>query len=74
MCLVHSRATCSCASLFGLRAVAEWAVDAGRGDPLVMGGQGSGVFSTGTYGSVTSYNDVSEGGFTLPGRVFFCNH
>jgi hypothetical protein len=36
-----------------------------------MGGQGSGVFSTGTYGSVTSYNNVGEGGFTLPGRVFF---
>jgi hypothetical protein len=56
--------------LSGLGAVAEWAVDAGRGGPLVMGGQGSGVFSTGTYGSMTSYNDVGEGGFTLPGRVF----
>jgi hypothetical protein len=53
--------------------VAEWAVDAGRGGPLVMGGQGSGVFSTGTYGSMTSYNDVGEGGFTLPSRVFFNN-
>jgi hypothetical protein len=51
-------------------AIAEWAVDAGRGDSLVMGGQGLGVFPTGTYGSVTSYNDVGEGGFTLPGRVF----
>jgi hypothetical protein len=37
----------------------------------VMGGQGLGVFSTGTYGSVTSYNDVGEGGFTLPGLSFF---
>jgi hypothetical protein len=57
--------------LSGLGAVAEWTVDVGRGGPLVMGGQGSGVFSTGTYGSVTSYNDAGEGGFTLPGRVFF---
>jgi hypothetical protein len=36
-----------------------------------MGGQGSGIFSTRTYGSVTSYNDVGEGSFTLCGRVFF---
>jgi hypothetical protein len=43
--------------------VAEWAVDA---DPLVMGGQGSGIFSTGTSGSATSYNTVSEGGYSLP--------
>jgi hypothetical protein len=50
--------------------VAEWAVDAGRGSPLVMGGQGSGVFSTGTYGSMTSYNDVGEGGFTSPVEFF----
>jgi hypothetical protein len=70
LCLVHSWVTSSCASLSGLGAVAEWAVDVGRGGPLVMGGQGSEVFSTETYGSVTSYNDVSEGGFTLPGRVF----
>jgi hypothetical protein len=69
--------------LSGLGAVAEWAVDASRGGPLVMGGQGSevfsietydsgsGVFSIETYDSVTSYNDVGEGSFTLPGRVFF---
>jgi hypothetical protein len=49
--------------LSGLGPVAEWVVDAGRGSPLVMGGQGSWVFSIGTYGSVTSYNDVGEGGF-----------
>jgi hypothetical protein len=71
LCLVRSQAAGSCASLFGLGAVAEWAVDAGRGSPLVMGGQGLGVFSTGTYDSVTSYNDVGEGGFTLPGLSFF---
>jgi hypothetical protein len=35
-----------------------------------MRGQSSEVFSTGTSGFVTSYNDVGEGGFTLPGRVF----
>jgi hypothetical protein len=46
-----------------LGGVAEWAVDA---DPLVMGGQGSGIFSTGTSGSATSYNTVSEGGYSLP--------
>jgi hypothetical protein len=56
--------------LSGLGAVAEWAVDADRDDPLVMGGQGSEVFLTGTYGSVTSYNDVGEDGFTLPDQVF----
>jgi hypothetical protein len=57
--------------LSGLEAVAEWAVDAGRDGPLVMGGQGSRFFSTGTYDSMTSYNDVSKGDFTLPGQVFF---
>jgi hypothetical protein len=35
-----------------------------------MEGQGLGVFSTGTYSSVTSYNDVGEDSFTLRGRVF----
>jgi hypothetical protein len=53
-----------------LRAVVEWTVDVGRDDPLVIRGYGSGVFSTGTYGFVTSYNDVDEDGFTLPDRVF----
>jgi hypothetical protein len=36
-----------------------------------MGDQDSRVFSTGTYGFMISYNDVGEGGFTLPDRVFF---
>jgi hypothetical protein len=71
MCLVHSQATSSCESLSDLWAITEWAVDVSRDGPLVMGGQGSGVFLTGTYGFVTSYNDVGEGGFTLSGRVFF---
>jgi hypothetical protein len=35
-----------------------------------MRGRDSGVFSTGTYGSVTSYNDIGEGGFTLPDQFF----
>jgi hypothetical protein len=70
LCLVRSRAADSCAPLSGLEAVAEWAVDAGRDGPLVMGGQCSGFFSTGTYGSMTSYNDISKGDFTLSGRVF----
>jgi hypothetical protein len=39
----------------------------------VIGDQDSGVFSTGTYGFMISYNDVGEGGFTLPDRVFFCH-
>jgi hypothetical protein len=38
----------------------------GRGGPLMMRGQDSGDFSTGTYDSMTSYNDIGEGGFTLP--------
>jgi hypothetical protein len=67
LCLVRSRAADSCAPLSGLEAVAEWAVDAGRDGPLVMGGQGSRFFSTGTYGSMTSYNDVT----TLPSPVKF---
>jgi hypothetical protein len=54
-------------------AVAEWTVDADRGGPLVMGGQSSGIFSIGTYGSVTSYNDVGEDDFTLLSQVFFYN-
>jgi hypothetical protein len=48
--------------------VAEWTVDAG---PLVMGGQGSGIFSTGTIVSVSSYMEYREGGLSLPGQVFF---
>jgi hypothetical protein len=47
-----------------------WAVDAGRAGPSVMRGQNSKVFSTGTYGSVTSYNDVGDDSFTLLDRVF----
>jgi hypothetical protein len=68
--LVRSRATVSCAPLSGLGAIVDWAVDTGRDGPLVVGGQGLGFFSIGTYGSVTSYN-IGEGGFTLSGRVFF---
>jgi hypothetical protein len=56
--------------LSGLGAIAEWAVDAGRGIPLVMGGQGLGVFLIETYSSVTSYNDVCKDSFTLPDQVF----
>jgi hypothetical protein len=41
-----------------------------RGGPLVMRGQDSGGFSTGTYDSMTSYNDIGEGGFTLPNSFF----
>jgi hypothetical protein len=51
--------------------VAEWTVDADRDGPLVMRGQSSGIFSIGTYGSVTSYNDVGEDDFTLLSQVFF---
>jgi hypothetical protein len=40
-------------------AVAQWTVDV---DLLVMGGQGWGVFSTGTSGSMTSSDNVGEGG------------
>jgi hypothetical protein len=49
-----------------LGAVTEWTVDAGRDDPLVIGGQDSRVFSIITYDSVTSYNDIGEDDFTLP--------
>jgi hypothetical protein len=52
-------------------AIAEWTVDADHDGPLVMGGQSSDIFSIGTYGSVTSYNDVSEDDFTLLSQVFF---
>jgi hypothetical protein len=57
----------SCAPPSGW-AVAEWTVDAGK---LVMGGQGSGIFSAGTIVSVSSYTEYREGGLSLPGRVFF---
>jgi hypothetical protein len=50
LCLIRSRVTMSCAPPSGW-AVAEWIVDAG---PLVMGGQGSGIFSAGTIVSVSS--------------------
>jgi hypothetical protein len=36
-----------------------------------MGDQGSGVFLIGTYGSVTSYNNIGEGDFTLSRLSFF---
>jgi hypothetical protein len=68
--LVRSRATVSCAPLSGLGAVVDWVIDTDRDGPLVVEGQGLGIFSIGTYGSVTSYNDV-EAGFTLSGWVFF---
>jgi hypothetical protein len=57
----------SCASPSGW-AVAEWTVDAG---PLVMGGQGSGIFSAGTIVSVSSYMEYREGGLSLPAEFFF---
>jgi hypothetical protein len=56
----------SCAPPSGW-AVAESTVDAG---PLVMGGQGSGIFSAGTIVSVSSYMEYRAGGLPLPGRVF----
>jgi hypothetical protein len=46
--------------------VAEWTVDA---DPLVMGGQGSKIFSAGTIVSVSFYMEYREGGLSLLGRV-----
>jgi hypothetical protein len=49
----------------------KWAVNAGRGVLLMMGGQGLRVFSTRTSGSMTSYNTIGEGGYSLPGQVFF---
>jgi hypothetical protein len=52
-----------------LGAIAEWVIDASRDSPLVMRSQGSSVFSTGTYDSVTSYNDVDDDG--LPEVEFF---
>jgi hypothetical protein len=52
-------------SLSGLGAVAEWIIDVDHNDPLVIRDQGSGVFSTDTYGSITSYNNVSENGLYL---------
>jgi hypothetical protein len=42
-----------------LGAVAEWADEF---DPLVMRDQSSGLFTTGTSGSVTSYDNVDDGG------------
>jgi hypothetical protein len=70
LCLIHSRAVGSCASLSSLGGIVEWTVDIGHDGPLVMGGQRLGGFSIGTYDSVTSYNDVGEDGFTLPVEFF----
>jgi hypothetical protein len=56
----------SCAPPSGW-AVAKWTVDAGL---LVMGGQGSGIFLTGTIVSVSSYMEYREVGLSLLGRVF----
>jgi hypothetical protein len=56
----------SCAPPSGW-AVAEWTVDVG---PLVMKGQGSEIFSTGTVVSVSSYMEYGEGSLSLPDRVF----
>jgi hypothetical protein len=55
----------SCAPPSGW-AVAEWTIDV---DPLVMGGQGSGIFLARTIVSVSSYMEYREGGLSLPGRV-----
>jgi hypothetical protein len=65
MCPVRSRVTVSCVPPFGWT-VAEWTVDA---DPLVMGGQGSKIFSAGTIVSVSFYMEYREGGLLLLGRV-----
>jgi hypothetical protein len=80
VCLVRSRIP-SPARHPPAWAIAEWAVVA---VPLVMGGQCSRVFSTRTYWFrdflaisglcapwVPALGDVGEGGFLLPGRVFF---
>jgi hypothetical protein len=79
LCLIHSRVS-SPRRHPPAWAVAEWAVVVG---PLVMGGQGSEVFSIGTCWFrdflaisglcapwVSALGDVGEGGFPLPGRVF----
>jgi hypothetical protein len=62
LCPIRSRVTISCSPPSGW-AVAEWTVDAG---PLVMGCQGSGVFSARTNVSV-SLNIIS-GGRSFPPR------
>jgi hypothetical protein len=80
LCLVRSRVL-SPTRHPPVWAVAEWAVVVG---PLVMGGQCSGVFSTGScwFRDFLSHQwvacalsatpgNVGEDGFTLPGRVFF---
>jgi hypothetical protein len=79
LCLIHSRVLSSACQPLAW-AIAKWALVA---DPLVMGGQGSGVFSTGTYWFrdflaiiglcvpwVLTPGNVGEGGFPHPGRVF----
>jgi hypothetical protein len=38
LCLIRSRAVSSCSPPSGLEAVVEWAVDAGRDNPLVIEG------------------------------------
>jgi hypothetical protein len=55
----------------GLGSLHKVGRNAGRGVLLMMGGQGLRVFSTRTSGSMTSYNTIGEGGYSLPGQVFF---
>jgi hypothetical protein len=67
LCPIRSRVAMSCAAPSSW-AIAEWTVDA---SPLVIGGQCSGIFSTGTIVSVSSYMEYQEGDLSLPGRVLF---
>jgi hypothetical protein len=59
----------SCAPPSGW-AVAEWTVDAGL---LVMGGQGSGIFSAGPM-FPSLLNIIPDDGYSLPDRVFLLKY